>query len=41
MDAAPNVAPEGELRYARVIAALGPKMLDVGAKPPTAFIRIS
>ncbi len=31
MDAAPMLAPEGELRYARVIAALGPKMLDVGA----------
>ena len=24
-------APEGQLRYARVIAALGPKMLEVGA----------
>ena len=31
MDAAPMRAPEGELRYARVIAALGPKMLEVGA----------
>jgi probable F420-dependent oxidoreductase len=31
MDAAPMRAPEGQLRYARVIAALGPKMLDVGA----------
>jgi probable F420-dependent oxidoreductase len=31
MDAAPMRAPEGERRYARVIAALGPKMLEVGA----------
>jgi probable F420-dependent oxidoreductase len=31
MDEAPMRAPEGHLRYARVIAALGPKMLDVGA----------
>jgi probable F420-dependent oxidoreductase len=31
MDAAPMLAPEGEQRYARVIAALGPKMLEVGA----------
>ncbi len=31
MDAAPMRAPEGQLRYARVIAALGPKMLEVGA----------
>jgi len=31
MDAAPMYAPEGERRYARVIAALGPKMLAVGA----------
>jgi probable F420-dependent oxidoreductase len=31
MDAAPMLAPEGQLRCARVIAALGPKMLDVGA----------
>jgi probable F420-dependent oxidoreductase len=31
MDAAPMLAPEGEHRYARVIAALGPKMLEVGA----------
>ncbi|MGD0854040.1 MAG: TIGR03620 family F420-dependent LLM class oxidoreductase [Acidimicrobiales bacterium] len=31
MDAAPMMAPEGEHRYARVIAALGPKMLEVGA----------
>jgi probable F420-dependent oxidoreductase len=31
MDAAPMTAPEGERRYARVIAALGPKMLAVGA----------
>jgi probable F420-dependent oxidoreductase len=31
MDAAPMLAPEGERRYARVIAALGPKMLEVGA----------
>src|SRR5271170_6661432 len=31
MDAAPMRAPEGQLRFARVIAALGPKMLEVGA----------
>src|ERR1039458_3138095 len=31
MDEAPMRAPEGHLRYARVIAALGPKMLEVGA----------
>lgn len=31
MDAAPMHAPEGELRVARVVAALGPKMLEVGA----------
>jgi probable F420-dependent oxidoreductase len=31
MDAAPMFAPEGEQRYARVIAALGPKMLELGA----------
>jgi probable F420-dependent oxidoreductase len=31
MDAAPMMAPEGQLRYARLIAALGPKMLEVGA----------
>jgi probable F420-dependent oxidoreductase len=31
MDEVPMMAPEGHLRYARVIAALGPKMLDVGA----------
>jgi probable F420-dependent oxidoreductase len=31
MDAAPMMAPEGTARYARVIAALGPKMLAVGA----------
>jgi probable F420-dependent oxidoreductase len=31
MDAAPMMAPEGQLRYARVIAALGPKMLAVAA----------
>jgi probable F420-dependent oxidoreductase len=31
MDAAPMAAPEAHQRYARVIAALGPKMLDVGA----------
>lgn len=31
MDQVPMRAPEGELRYARVIAALGPKMLEVGA----------
>jgi probable F420-dependent oxidoreductase len=31
MEGAPMRAPEGELRYAKVIAALGPKMLEVGA----------
>jgi probable F420-dependent oxidoreductase len=31
MDAAPMNAPEGERRYAKVIAALGPRMLDIGA----------
>ena len=31
MDAAPMLAPEGEVRAAKVIAALGPKMLEVGA----------
>jgi len=31
MDAAPMRAPESEQRYARVIAALGPRMLGVGA----------
>ncbi len=31
MDAAPMFSPEGELRYARIIAALGPKMLELGA----------
>ncbi len=31
MDAALMHAPEGEQRYARVIAALGPKMLEIGA----------
>ena len=31
MDAAPMFAPEGERRYARVIAALGPRMLALGA----------
>jgi probable F420-dependent oxidoreductase len=31
MDAAPMMAPEGKQRYARVIAALGPKMLALGA----------
>jgi probable F420-dependent oxidoreductase len=31
MDAAPMMAPEGQLRFAKVIAALGPKMLEVGA----------
>jgi probable F420-dependent oxidoreductase len=31
MDAAPMFAPEGNLRYGKVIAALGPKMLEVGA----------
>jgi probable F420-dependent oxidoreductase len=31
MDAAPMFAPEGQHEYARVIAALGPKMLELGA----------
>ena len=31
MDAAPMFAPEGQHAYARVIAALGPKMLELGA----------
>jgi len=31
MDAAPMLAPEHEHRYARVVAALGPKMLELGA----------
>ncbi len=31
MDAAPMLAPEGQHRAAKVIAALGPKMLEVGA----------
>ncbi len=31
MDAAPMFAPEGSHPYARVIAALGPKMLELGA----------
>jgi probable F420-dependent oxidoreductase len=31
MAAAPMLAPEGERRFATVIAALGPKMLEVGA----------
>jgi probable F420-dependent oxidoreductase len=31
MDTAPMFAPEGEQRYARVIAALGPTMLELGA----------
>jgi probable F420-dependent oxidoreductase len=31
MDAAPMFAPEGQQRVGRVIAALGPKMLEVGA----------
>ncbi len=31
MDAAPMFAPEGEQRCARVIAALGPRMLELGA----------
>jgi probable F420-dependent oxidoreductase len=31
MDAAPMYAPEGDRRYARVIAALGPMMLGLGA----------
>ena len=31
MDAAPMFAPEGQRPYARVLAALGPKMLELGA----------
>ena len=31
MDAAPMMAPEGERRIAKVVAALGPKMLEIGA----------
>ncbi len=31
MDAAPNFSPEGQHPYARVLAALGPKMLELGA----------
>ena len=31
MDSAPMFAPEGQHRVARVIAALGPKMLELGA----------
>lgn len=31
MDAAPMFAPEGQQDYARVVAALGPKMLKLGA----------
>jgi probable F420-dependent oxidoreductase len=31
MDAAPMFAPEGQQRTGRVIAALGPKMLEIGA----------
>ena len=31
MDQAPMFAPEGEQEYAKVIAALGPKMLELGA----------
>ncbi len=31
MDAVPMFAPEGTQRYGRVIAALGPKMLELGA----------
>ena len=31
MDAAPNFSPEGQHPYAKVIAALGPKMLQVAA----------
>ncbi|MHB1208930.1 MAG: TIGR03620 family F420-dependent LLM class oxidoreductase [Acidimicrobiales bacterium] len=31
MDAAPMFAPEGQHPYARVLAALGPKMLELGA----------
>jgi probable F420-dependent oxidoreductase len=31
MDAAPMLAPEGEVYVAKVIAALGPKMLEIGA----------
>lgn len=32
MDAAPMFAPEGQQRVGRVIAALGPKMLELGAE---------
>jgi probable F420-dependent oxidoreductase len=32
MDAAPNFSPEGSHRYTRIVAALGPKMLAVGAE---------
>jgi probable F420-dependent oxidoreductase len=32
MDAAPMLAPEGQHTYARVVAALGPKMLKLGAR---------
>jgi probable F420-dependent oxidoreductase len=32
MDAAPMFSPEGSHRFARIIAALGPKMLAVGAE---------
>jgi probable F420-dependent oxidoreductase len=31
MDAAPMLAPEGQHTYARIVAALGPKMLKLGA----------
>jgi probable F420-dependent oxidoreductase len=31
MDAAPMFSPEGDQRFARVIAALGPKMIELGA----------
>ena len=32
MDAAPNFSSEGRLRFSKVIAALGPKMLEAGAE---------
>lgn len=32
MDEAPNFSPEGQHRYPRVLAALGPKMLDLAAR---------
>jgi probable F420-dependent oxidoreductase len=31
MDAAPMFAPEGQQRYARILAALGPKMMELAA----------